>query len=79
VLLVAPEDASDWWVVRIGPHGAVAQRGSGRVPEVPAPTWELAGPAVEIYLALANRAPRPMTPDGWPGPPAVGLTSPGQC
>jgi hypothetical protein len=73
VLVAAPDDAPDWWLVRVGPHPAVAQRGTGPRPEVPAADWELTGPAVALYLALWDRSARPMSHGGWPGPPAVGF------
>lgn len=75
VLVVDPGDAADWWLVRIGPHPAVARRGSGPRPEVPAADWVLDGSAVRLYLALWDRGTPPMSPDRWPGPPAAGLTS----
>lgn len=74
VLLVAPDDVRDWWLVRVGPRPVVARRGSGPRPEVPAADWVLTGSAVWLYLALWDRAARPMRPDRWPGPPDAGLT-----
>lgn len=58
VLVVAPDDAPDWWLVRVGPHPAATQRGAGPVPELPAADWELTGTAAELYLTLWNRSVR---------------------
>jgi len=78
VLVVAPDDVPDWWLLRVGPHPAVAQRGDGPRPEVPAADWELVGPAVSLYLALWDRSARPMSRGPWTSPPGVGLTSASQ-
>ena len=75
VLLVAPDDVPDWWLVRVGPRPVVTRRGSGPRPEVPAADWVLTGSAVWLYLALWDRAARPMSPDRWPGPPHAGSTT----
>ena len=69
VLLVAPDDAPDWWLVRIGPHPAVTQRGTGPRPAVPAADWEVVAGSVVGYLALWERAARPMSRGRRPGPP----------
>ena len=61
VLVVAPDDVPDWWLVRVGPRPAVAQRGAGPRPDVPAADWELDGSAVALYLALWDRSARPMS------------------
>ena len=74
VLVAAPDDVPDWWLVRVGPHPAVAQRGTGPRPEVPLAGWELGGSAVGLYLALWDRSARPMSHGPWSGPPEVGLT-----
>jgi hypothetical protein len=79
VLVAAPDDVRDWWLVRVGPHPALAQRGDGPRPEVPVADWELGGTAVGLYLALWDRSARPMSRGGWPGPPEVGLTPASQC
>jgi mycothiol maleylpyruvate isomerase-like protein len=79
VLLVAPDDVPDWWLVRIGPRPVVALRGRGPRVEVPTADWELGGTAVGLYLALWDRAAPPMSPGGRPGPPWRGLTAAGQC
>lgn len=73
VLVAAPDDVPDWWLVRVGPHPAVTKRGDGPRPEVPVADWELAGPAVGLYLALWDRSARPMSRGGRTGPPAVGF------
>jgi len=74
VLVIDPDDAPDWWLLRLGPGPAVAQRGRGRRPEVPAADWVVEGGAVWLYLASWDRATRPMSPDRWPGPPDADLT-----
>jgi hypothetical protein len=79
VLVVAPDDVPDWWLVVLGPRPAVVQRGSGPRPEVPAADWELDGSALGLYLALWDRSARPMSPRGWPGPPGAGLTRASQA
>jgi hypothetical protein len=79
VLVAAPDDVPDWWLVRVGPHPALALRGDGPRPEIPVADWEIAGSAVALYLALWDRSAGPMSPGDRPGPPAVGLTSAGQC
>lgn len=65
VLVVAPDDVPDWWLVRIGPRPAVTERGTGPVPQLPPADWELTGTAVELYLALWNRSVRPDLGPGW--------------
>ncbi|GAA4704736.1 maleylpyruvate isomerase N-terminal domain-containing protein [Nocardioides conyzicola] len=79
VLVVAPGDVPDWWLVRIGPRPAVATRGSGPRPDLPVCDWELDGPAVALYLALWDRSSRPMSWDRPPGPPGAGLTPAVHC
>lgn len=70
VLLVAPDDVPDWWLVRIGPHHpAVVQRGRGPLPDVPAADWEVTAGAVALYLAFWDRAAPPMSRRRRPGPP----------
>jgi len=75
VLVAAPDDVPDWWLVRVGPRPAVAQHGAGPRPEVPVADWELGGTAVGLYLALWDRSARPMSRGPWTSPPGVGLTS----
>ena len=79
VLLVAPADAPDWWMVRIGPHPVDARRGTGPRPQVPAADWELDGPVVGVYLTLWSRSAGPMSPEPWPSPPGADLTMTGPC
>lgn len=69
VLVAAPDDVPDWWLVRVGPGPAVAQRGRGPLPEVPAADWVLDGTAVGLFLALWDRCARPMSHGARPGPP----------
>jgi uncharacterized protein (TIGR03083 family) len=57
-LAVAPDDAPDWWLVRIGPHPAVTSRRT-RASAVPDEALELTGPAVELFLRLCDRTPAP--------------------
>lgn len=56
VLVVDPDDVTDWWRVDLGPRPAVTTRGRGVADEG---DWELDGSAVELYLALWNRGRRP--------------------
>jgi uncharacterized protein (TIGR03083 family) len=62
VLVVAPDDAPDWWLVDVGPHPATTtrRRGPRRGGDL-----ELDGTAVELYLRLWNRAARPALEPGW--------------
>jgi hypothetical protein len=69
VLVVAPEDVADWWLVRVGPRPAVVDRGTGARPDLPVADWEVRGPATQTYLALWDRCPRPMSRGRRPGPP----------
>ena len=62
VLVVAPHDVPDWWLVRVGPGPAGAVRGSGPLPDLPAADWELTGSAVGLYLALWDRSAGPGLP-----------------
>lgn len=55
VLVVAPDDAPDFWWVELGPRPAVTTRRTGPRPEG---DWELTGTAVDLYLALWNRTSR---------------------
>jgi uncharacterized protein (TIGR03083 family) len=61
-LVVAPDDAPDWWLVELGPHPAITTRRSG--PRVSG-DWELAGSAVDLYLSLWNRTAREDIDDTW--------------
>ncbi|MDF1604558.1 maleylpyruvate isomerase family mycothiol-dependent enzyme [Nocardioides sp. YIM 152315] len=65
VLVVAPDDVPAWWLLRLGPRPAVAERGSGPRPDLPPADWELTGTAVELYLALWNRTVRPELGAAW--------------
>ncbi|MBZ5738254.1 maleylpyruvate isomerase N-terminal domain-containing protein [Nocardioides mangrovi] len=69
VLLVAPDDVPDWWLVRIGPRPAVVQHGAGPRPAVPVADWELRDGAVALYLAFWDRSARPMSRRPRSGPP----------
>jgi uncharacterized protein (TIGR03083 family) len=55
VLVVAPDDAPDWWRVDLGPRPAVTSRRTG--PRDPG-DWELEGTAVDLYVSLWNRTER---------------------
>jgi uncharacterized protein (TIGR03083 family) len=52
-LVVAPDDAEDWWEVHLGPRPPVTTRRTGAPAEGDV---ELTGPAVGLYLALWNRS-----------------------
>ena len=67
VLVVAPGDVPDWWVVRLGPRPAVTERRIGpRVAvEVERADWVVEGSAVDVYLALWNRTARPGFEPRW--------------
>lgn len=60
VLVVAPDDAPDFWWVELGPRPAVTTRRTGPRPEG---DWELGGSAVDLYLSLWNRTERPALGD----------------
>ena len=60
VLVVAPDDVPDWWLVRIGPGPADAIRGTGTLPDLPVADWELDGTSVALYLALWDRSTPPL-------------------
>ena len=55
VLVVAPDDVPDWWLVELGPGPAVTTRRTG--PRVDG-DWVLRGTAVDLYLSLWNRTSR---------------------
>ena len=55
VLVVAPDDAPDWWRVDLGPRPAVTSRRTG---PRESGDWELQGTAVDLYLSLWNRTRR---------------------
>jgi uncharacterized protein (TIGR03083 family) len=60
VLHVVPDDAPDWWHVRVGPHpAAVTRRTRPGAEPGPDGDLELTGPAVELYLRLWDRTPAP--------------------
>jgi uncharacterized protein (TIGR03083 family) len=63
VLVVAPDDVPDWWLVRLGPGPPVTTRLAGPPVDVDDADWVLEGTAVDLYLALWNRAPRPALGD----------------
>jgi uncharacterized protein (TIGR03083 family) len=62
VLVVAPDDVPDWWLVEVGPRPAVTTRRTGPRAEG---DWELRGTAVDLYLSLWNRTGRPGLSDAW--------------
>lgn len=55
VLVVAPDDAPDWWLLELGPRPAVTTRRTGPRRDG---DWALEGTAVDLYLALWNRTSR---------------------
>jgi uncharacterized protein (TIGR03083 family) len=59
MLVVCPDDLSDWWEVSMGPRPATTSRRTAD--DVPADDadWELTGSAVELYLRLWNRTDPP--------------------
>lgn len=61
LLVVAPDDAPDRWLVRLSTHPAVTARVSGTA-DVDA-DWVLQGSAVDLYLSLWNRTARPALGD----------------
>ena len=63
LLVVAPDDAPDCWLVHLGPGPAVTERRVG--PVFADADWQLDGSAVLLYLALWNRARRPGLDPGW--------------
>ena len=62
VLVVAPDDAPDWWLVELGPRPAVTTRRTG--PRADG-DWVLGGTAVDLYLSLWNRTERPALEGTW--------------
>jgi uncharacterized protein (TIGR03083 family) len=62
VLVVAPADLPDWWLVELGPRPAVTSRRRG--PRAPG-DWELEGTAVDVYLSLWNRTDPAALGPGW--------------
>ncbi|GAB6986570.1 maleylpyruvate isomerase family mycothiol-dependent enzyme [Nocardioides pyridinolyticus] len=58
VLVVAPDDAADWWLVRLSPRPPVTTRLVGTSATVPDADWTLEGSAVDLYLSLWNRTSR---------------------
>ncbi len=65
VLVVAPDDAVDWWRVRLGPRPAVTERLTGPRHGLDDADWVLGGSAVDLYLSLWNRTGSPVLGDGW--------------
>ena len=59
LLVVRPDDLTDWWEVVDGPAagGHHPAYGGGRAPDDP--DWELTGGAVELFLRLWNRTDPP--------------------
>ena len=62
VLVVAPDDVPDWWLVQVGPGPAVTTRRTG--PRADG-DWVLDGSAVDLYLSLWNRTDRPALEGTW--------------
>jgi uncharacterized protein (TIGR03083 family) len=56
LLVVAPDGATDWWEVSLGPRPAVVTRHRAPYDGEADPDWELSGSAVELYLRLWNRS-----------------------
>lgn len=55
VLVVAPDDAPDWWLVQLSPRPARTTRRTGPRREG---DWVLEGTALDLYLSLWNRTSR---------------------
>jgi uncharacterized protein (TIGR03083 family) len=62
LLVVAPDDLTDWWEVDMGPRPAVTTRRTTGDESPDDADWELTGGAVELYLRLWNRTE---PPDEW--------------
>jgi uncharacterized protein (TIGR03083 family) len=56
LLVVAPDGATDWWEVSLGPRPAVVTRHRTAYDGDVDPDWEVTGSPVEIYLRLWNRS-----------------------
>ncbi|MGY2701268.1 MULTISPECIES: maleylpyruvate isomerase family mycothiol-dependent enzyme [unclassified Nocardioides] len=65
VLVVAPDDAPDWWRLRLGPRPAVTERLVGPRRGLGDADWVLNGTAVDLYLSLWNRSGRPALEGTW--------------
>lgn len=59
LLVVAPDDADEWWAVELGPRPAVVTRHAAAYDGEADPDWELTGTSVDLYLRLWNRAGTP--------------------
>jgi uncharacterized protein (TIGR03083 family) len=59
VLVVRPDDLTDWWEVSMGPRPPVTSRRTGDDAPDDDADWELTGSAVELYLRLWNRTDPP--------------------
>jgi uncharacterized protein (TIGR03083 family) len=68
VLVVAPDDAPDWWLVELGPRPAATTRRTG--PRADG-DWVLDGTAVDLYLTLWNRTGRQALGGSWQDRAAV--------
>lgn len=70
-LVVAPDDAPDWWLVDLGPGPAVTTRRAG---PRESGDWALAGTAVDLYLSLWNRTAREGLEGSWRERAAISWT-----
>ena len=59
VLVVAPDDAEEWWEVALGPRPAVVTRHEAAYDGEIDPDWELTASSVDLYLRLWNRSQVP--------------------
>jgi uncharacterized protein (TIGR03083 family) len=59
LLVVRPDDLTDWWEVSMGPRPAVTTRRTAEEEPRDDPDWELTGGAVELFLRLWNRTHPP--------------------
>lgn len=62
VLVVAPDDAGEWWEVAVGAEPAVTTRRAGAPEEG---DWELTGGSADLYVRLWNRGPDAAPLPGW--------------
>jgi len=63
LLVVAPDDAEEWWEVEVSPEPAVTRRRTAEAAGPPEGDWELTGPATDLYLRLWNRGKEAPLPD----------------
>lgn len=62
LLVVAPDDAAEWWEVALGPGPPAVTRHITAYDGAIDPDWEVTGSAVALYLRLWNRS-EPVGPE----------------